>query len=97
GARGIRLSDGELGTSFSLALSADSGGSSRYSTLRIVGNGIFHDNEKTLTVNTGIPESATGTDVGATVDNPFLCDRERVAAAASRAARQFSGAVLSAR
>jgi len=97
GARGIRLSDGELATSFSLALSADSGGSSRYSTLRIVGNGIFHDNEKTLIVNTGIPESVTGTDVGATIDNPFLFDRERVATAASRAARQFSGAVLSAR
>src|SRR5699024_12814453 len=88
---------GQRVPSFALALSAASGGSSRYSTLRIVRKGIVQDNEKTPTVNTGIPESVTGTDVGATIDNPFLFDRERVATAASRAARQFSGAVLSAR
>src|SRR5699024_9871649 len=63
GARGIRLSDGELATSFSLALSADSGGSSRYSTLRVVGEGIFYDNEKTVTVTRVITESACCTDV----------------------------------
>lgn len=96
GARGIRLSSGEEATSFSLALSSDSGGSSRYSTLRILGEGVLHENEKILSVPTGVPESATGTEVGATIDNPFLIDRERVATAAARAAREFSGAVLTA-
>src|SRR5690625_1196303 len=97
GASEIRLDDGEPATSFSLALSSDTGGSSRYSTLRIVGDGVLHENEKTLTVNTGIPESITGTEVGATIDNPFLFNRERVAIAASRAAREYSGAVLTTR
>ena len=94
GASGIRLDNGEEATSFSLALSSDAGGSSRYSTLRIVGDGVLHENEKTLVVDTGIPEEVTGTEVGASIDNPFLFDRERVAKAASLAARQFSGAVL---
>lgn len=97
GATGIRLDDGEEATSFSLALSADSGGSSQYSTLRIVGDGVLHDHENIFSVNTGIPESITGTEVGATINSPFLFDRERVAVAASRAAREFSGAVLTAR
>jgi len=96
GATGIRMDDGNKATSFSLALSSDSGGSSRYSTLRIVGDGVLHDHENKLQVATGIPEELTGTDVGATIDNPFLFDRERVAKAAARAVKEFSGAVLTA-
>lgn len=95
GANGIRLDDGELATSFSLALSADTGGGSRYSTLRLTGEGVLHDYEP-FQVATGVPEAVTGTEVGVTIDNPFLYDRDRVGAAASRAVREFSGAVLTA-
>lgn len=96
GANGVRLDDGNEATSFSLALASDSGSGSRYSTLRIVGDGVIHDREGVLSVNTGVPKEVTGTEVGATVDNPFLFDRERVAKAASRVASQFSGALLTA-
>lgn len=96
GANGVPLASGDTATSFSLALAADSGGSSRYSTLRIVGSGVLHDHDKELVVNTGIPESVTGTEIGATIDNPFLFNRERVGRAAALAVREYSGAVLSA-
>src|SRR5690625_6262597 len=92
----IRMDYGNKATSFSLALSSDSGGSSRYSTLRIVGDGVLHDHENKLQVATGIPEELTGTDGGATIDNPLLFDRERVAKAAGRAVKELSGAVLTA-
>lgn len=96
GATEIRLVNGDPATSFALALSADSGGSSRYSTLRISGQGVIHDTEKTLRVATGIPPAETGTEVGTQIDNPFLFDRDRVGKAASRAVQDYSGALLKA-
>lgn len=95
GAEGLFLDNGDPATNFSLALSSSTGGGT-YSTLRIVGAGILHENDKEFVVATGIPESVTGTDVGATIDNPFLFDRERVGRAASLAAASFAGAVQTA-
>src|SRR5690625_7530459 len=96
GATGIRMDDGNKATSFSLALSSDSGGSSQYSGLRIVGDGVLHDHENKLQVATGVPEELTGTDVGARVAHPFLFDRTRAAKPAARAVHDLSWAVLTA-
>lgn len=95
GATNIRMSDGTTSTSFSLALAADTNSGSRYSTLRIVGTGVRYHKE-ILNVATGIDPDLTGTEVGVTVDNPFLFDRERVGRAASLASAAYAGATLTA-
>lgn len=48
-----------------------SGTSNAYSTLRIVGAGVFFNKQK-LTLPTGVETTKTAVIVGATVDNPFI-------------------------
>jgi hypothetical protein len=50
---------------------AYSSGEETYSSLRIMGTGVFFDKKK-LTLPTGVPESKSAQLVGATVDNPFI-------------------------
>lgn len=74
---------------YSIAL-ASGEGTGMYSTLRLVGSGVKFDKEL-LRFPTGVPASQTGTEVGVTIDNPFLSSTEQVFRAGSRAARSYTG------
>lgn len=92
GATGLPLTTGtEPATNFSLALGSDTTGN-RYSTLRIVGTGVRFNKQKKR-VRTGVPDSRTGTDIGVTIDNPFISTHEDLCRAGTRAARNFAGPV----
>lgn len=85
----IIMSNGEPSKTYSLALAADTSGS-RYSTLRIVGTGTQFDKQK-MTLSTGVSASETGTEIGVTIDNPFLSTWDQLYRAGTRAAKAFSG------
>lgn len=85
----FRISDGTLTQSFDIAMAADTTGS-RYSSLRIIGTGMVY-RRNTLVIPTGVPASATGTDVGVTIDNPFITSLETAYEAGGLAAAQFAG------
>ena len=90
---GIRNKDGtEIGV-YGLALSSESN-TGRYSTLRIVGSGVAFSKEE-VRVPTGISPAETATEVGITIDNPFLSTRNQVYTAASRAVRAYNGTAQS--
>lgn len=89
GATDIPLASQGFSRSFSLALASDESGS-RYSTLRIVGTGVRYDRKK-KTIRTGVTPTQTSTEVGVTIDNPFLNSLDAVYKAGIRAARAFSG------
>lgn len=90
---GLPTSAGVEATNFSVALGSDLTGS-RYSTLRIVGSGVAFDKQKKK-VRTGVPESKTATEVGVTIDNPFISTTNDLYRAGTRAAKLYSGAVPS--
>jgi hypothetical protein len=50
---------------------AYSSGDATYSSLRIMGTGVFFDKKK-ITIPTGVPASKSAQLVGATIDNPFI-------------------------
>lgn len=89
GAEGIRGIKGEYISSFSVALGADYTGN-RYSTLRLVGSGVAFNKEK-IRVRTCVKDQLTGTDVGITIDNPFLSTANEAWSAGVKAARWFAG------
>lgn len=78
---------------YGIALSAEST-AGRYSTLRIIGSGVAY-NRELLRIATGVPASQTGTEVGATVDNPYFGSLAQLYRAGSWAARQHSGRAFS--
>lgn len=89
---GIRNKDNkEIGV-YGIALSS-SASTGRYSTLRIVGSGVAFEKE-TVRVPTGITGQETSTEVGVTIDNPFLSTRDQVYTAGVRAAGSFNGSGL---
>lgn len=92
GATGIPLSTGEVAQNFSLALGSDTTGN-RYSTLRIVGTGVAYDKVKKR-IRTGVPASKTATEIGVTIDNPFISTTNQLYTAGTRAARKYAGAVF---
>lgn len=71
-------------------LAMSSGPSDSYSSLRIVGTGVFYD-KQVLTLPTGAPASKTAQVVGATVDNPFISTISEAYTAGMRAAAAWSG------
>lgn len=89
GAEGIRGTKGEPISTFSVALGADTTGN-RYSTLRLVGTGVAFEKEK-IRVRTCVRDNLTGTDVGITIDNPFLSTADEAWSAGIKAARWFAG------
>lgn len=92
GASGLPTTAGNAAaTNFSLALASDTTGN-RYSTLRIVGTGVAFDKQKKY-VRTGVPASRTGTEVGVTIDNPFISTVDDLYRAGTRAAKNFAGVV----
>lgn len=93
GAVGIPTSTGSEAQNFSVALGADTTGN-RYSTLRIVGSGVGYNKEKKR-IRTGVPASRTATEVGVTIDNPFISTVNDLYRAGTRAAKRFAGASMS--
>lgn len=93
GAYGVPLATGRAATNFQVAMAADTSGS-RYSTLRIVGTGVAFNKQK-KTFRTGVPANKTATDVGVTIDNPFLSTKTQTYRAGIRAAVDYSGPVPS--
>lgn len=94
GAVGVPLASGEEAASnFSVALGSDFTGN-RYSTLRIVGTGVAFNKQK-VRIRTGVPASRTATDIGVTIDNPFISTVNDLYRAGVRAAKEFTGASYS--
>lgn len=91
GPRGLPTSMGTEATIFSVALGSDLTGS-RYSTLRILGTGVAYNKVKKR-IRTGVPASRTATEVGVTIDNPFISTVNDLYRAGTRAAKRFSGQV----
>lgn len=90
GAQGVPNANGGECTNFAIALSA--AGGSRYSTLRLVGTGVAFDKEL-IKVRTCVPDNQTATEVGETIDNEFISDRDQAYAAGVRAAVNYAGPV----
>lgn len=78
---------------FGIALDSDFG-TGRYSTLRIVGSGVAYDKQITR-IPTGITPSETATEVGVTIDNPFISTHEDACRTGVRAVREFNGGQMS--
>lgn len=93
GATRIPTSSGAAATNFSVALGSDTTGN-RYSTLRLVGTGVAFDKVKHR-IRTGVPASKTATDVGVTIDNPFISTADQLYRTGTRAAREFTGTSMS--
>lgn len=89
GPENFRTSSGEISQSFSIALASDGSGS-RYSTLRIEGEGFTFDKE-VIRIPTGVSAQETATEVGVVIDNPFISNRTQAVRAAVNAAVRFSG------
>jgi len=74
---------------YQIAISA--GASNAYSSLRIIGTGLGFT-RKTTKVPTGTPASKTPTDIGITIDNPWVDTQNDAQAAGLRAAAKFAAA-----
>lgn len=88
GPRGLSDAKGVELTSYSIAMS--SGTSERYSSLRIVGEGVQFTKTKRRFA-TGVPLERAAQEVGITIDNPNLTSVQDVYDAGARAARAYSG------
>lgn len=84
--------DGEEIGVYGIALSSEEG-TGRYSTLRIVGSGVAFDKTSTL-IPTGVTAAETATEIGVTIDNPFLGELNDVYRAGLRAVRGFNGSAM---
>jgi len=90
---GLGNKDGtEIGV-YGISLSSDES-TGRYSTLRIVGSGVAFDKQPRLYA-TGISPAESSTEIGVTIDNPFLSTWDDVSRAASRAVRAYNGTAMS--
>lgn len=68
---------------------AVSDGSTEYSTLRIVGTGVFK-NRQLVTVPTGLTENETPQEFGQEIDNVFIATREEAYDAGVKARRRYA-------
>lgn len=76
-------------TSYSLGSRFGDAGT-QYSTLRIIGTGV-HTSSEVLRIATGLGSGVTGTEVGATVDNPFVTSWGQAGRLGSRVAAAYAG------
>lgn len=76
---------------FSVALASDSSGN-RYSTLRLVGTGVAFTKDKVV-FPTGLTPQQTATEIGLTIDNPFVTSLDQMYELGTRAAEQYGGQV----
>ena len=88
---GLAKNNGELINSFSIGLTDDSG-SARYSTLRILGTGVVY-NKEVKRFPTGVPASQASSEVGITIDNPFLSTVDDVNRTGIRTIRKYNGSL----
>lgn len=66
-----------------------SDGATEYSTLRLIGTGIFQTRE-TVTIPTGLTEADTPQEFGKEIDNPFITTRQQAYDAGVRARRRYA-------
>ena len=91
GAEGIMGINNKLISNYSIALGSDTTGN-RYSTLRIVGNGVAFNKEK-IRVATGLSEKVTGTEIGITIGKAFVTARDGAWRAGAGSARRYAVAM----
>lgn len=89
GATNIMSTKGEYISTYSVALGSSLTGN-RYSTLRLIGTGVAFDKQKS-TIRTCIKPHLTGTEIGVTIDNPFISTINEAFKAGVRAARWYAG------
>jgi len=77
-------------------IAMSSGPSDYYSSLRLIGSGTGFT-RKTVIVPTGVPASKTSTDLGTTIDNPFISSKAAAQSAALLAAGSLASAEQSIR
>lgn len=70
------------------SISVASGVSNRYSSLRLVGNGVFSNRQK-LTLNTSVNHDTISEEIGATVDNEFISTIDQAYAAGAWALKAW--------
>ena len=90
--KGLPSSGGGEISVYAIALASDT--STRYSTLRIIGSGVSFD-KQLYSFATGLTETETATDVGLTIDNPFIAKLETVFSIGATAASTYSGNSIS--
>lgn len=90
--RGLPNKDGDEIGVYSISLSSDDS-TGRYSTLRLLGSGVAF-NKELKRIPTGITERETGTEVGITIDNPFLSTPQQVYRTALRAVGAYNGTAM---
>lgn len=78
---------------FRVAMAADSGGGSTYSSLRIVGSGIFM-HEESVIVPTGVEDKDTAQEVGITVESKAIASRTDALNVAPIVAAGFAGTLI---
>lgn len=89
---GLANADGEEIGVYGIALSSDNS-TGRYSTLRIIGSGVAFD-KQVVRVPTGITPQESATEVGVTIDNPFLSTLDDAYRAGLRAVRDYNGSAM---
>lgn len=78
---------------FRVAMAADSGGGSTYSSLRIVGSGIFM-HEESVIVPTGVEDRDTAQEVGITVESKAIASRTDALNVAPIVAAGYAGTLI---
>lgn len=86
---GLVNKDGEPVSTYTIGR-GDGTTSNRYSTLRLWGSGAIYTKDL-LRTPTGLTPAETSTEVGVTIDNPFITDANDQFNAASRLAASFRG------
>lgn len=81
--------DGSAIKEFGLSLSSDEN-VGKYSTLRLIGSGVQFD-KQLITIPTGLSKTETGTEVGITIDNPFVRSLNDAYRVGLRAAKSYAG------
>lgn len=92
---GLVNKDGEPVSTYTIG-QGDGTTSNRYSTLRLWGSGAIYTKDL-LRTPTGLTPAETSTEVGVTIDNPFITDANDQFNAASRLAASFRGESFSLR
>lgn len=71
-------------------IAMSSGGSNDYNSLHITGTGVVWD-KKMVTLTTGVTNETSSTEVGVTVDNPFISTREEAFSLGVKTAQAYAG------
>lgn len=88
---GIPNKDGTEIKSYGISVASEDG-TGRYSTLRILGSGVAF-NKELISIPTGLTDASVGTDVGITIDSPFVQSTEQAYRVGVRAAARHAGNV----